>query len=62
MPLTNRFLIAPDGEVPEGEEKTNLKNLYEMFWFTKSHGLVSLQFLGVLGIFLGAGVKESKMQ
>ena len=26
----------------------------------KSHGLVSVQFLGVLGIFFGAGVKESK--
>ena len=31
MPLTNGFLIVPDGEVPEGEEKTNLKNLFEMF-------------------------------
>ena len=26
----------------------------------KSNGLVSMQFLGVLGIFFGAGVKESK--
>ena len=26
----------------------------------KSHGLVSVQFLGVLEIFFGAGVKESK--
>ena len=31
-----------------------------MFCYTKSHGLVSIQFLGVLGIFLGAGAKESK--
>ena len=62
LPLTNGFLIVPDSEVPEGEEKTNLKNLYEMFWYKKSHGLVSLQFLGVPGIFFGAGVKESKMQ
>ena len=31
-----------------------------MFRYTKSHGLVSLQFLGVLGIFFGAGARESK--
>ena len=31
LPLTNGVLIAPYGEVPEGEEKINLKNLYEMF-------------------------------
>ena len=60
LPLTNALLIVPDGEVPEGEEKINLKNLYEMFHYTKSHGLVSMQFLGVLGIFFGAAVKESK--
>ena len=52
------MLIVPDGEVPDGEEKINLKNLYVMFWYTKSHGLVSMQFLGVLGIFFGVGVKE----
>ena len=52
------MLIVPDGEVPDGEEKINLKNLYDMFWYTKSHGLVSMQFLGVLGIFFGVGVKE----
>ena len=60
LPLTNELLIVPDGEVPEGEEKINLKNLYKMFCYTKSHGLVSIQFLGVLGIFFWAGVKESK--
>ena len=57
--LTNGLLIAPDGEVPEGEEKVNLKNLYEMFRYAKSHGLVSQQFLGVLGIFV-AETRESK--
>ena len=59
LPLTNGLLIVPDSEVPEGEEKTNFKNLYEMFQYTKSHGLVSMQFLGVLGIFF-VGVKEAK--
>ena len=58
LPLTSGLLIVPDVEVPEGEEKINLKNLYEMFCYTKTHGLVSIQFLGFLGIFLGAGVKE----
>ena len=43
LPLTNGLLIVPDGEVPEGEEKINLNNLYEMFQSTKSHGLVSMQ-------------------
>ena len=60
LPLTNGLLIVPDDEVPEGEEKINLKNMYEMFRYTKSHNLVSMQCLGVLGIFFGAGVKESK--
>ena len=46
--------------MPEGEEKINLKHLYEMLRYTKSHGLVSLQFLGVLSIFFGAGTRESK--
>ena len=31
-----------------------------MFCYTKSHSLVSTQFLGVLGIFFGTCVKESK--
>ena len=43
LPLTNGLLIVPDGEMPEGEEKINLNNLYEMFQSTKSHGLVSMQ-------------------
>ena len=60
LPLINGLLIVPDGEVPKREDKINLENLYEMFRYTKSHGLVSMHFLGVLGIFFGAGVKESK--
>ena len=60
LPLTNGVLIAPYGEVPEGEEKINLKNLYEMFWYAKSHGFLSLQFLGVLSIFFDAGTREFK--
>ena len=53
FPLTNGLLIDPDGEVPEGKEKINLKQFYKMFKDTNSHGLVSLQFLCALGIFFG---------
>ena len=48
LPLTNGLLIVPDGDVPEGTEKINLKLFYEMFKDTESHGLVSIQFLGAL--------------
>ena len=53
LPLTNSLLTVPDGEAPDGTDKINLKNLYEMFRDTNSHGLVSLQFLGALGRFFG---------
>ena len=53
LPLINGLLIVPDGETPEGTEKMNLKLLYEMFKDTKSHGLVSIQFLCALGKFFG---------
>ena len=56
LPLTNELLIVPDGEVPDGDEKINLKNLYETFEDTPSHGLVSLQFLSPLGIFFGIDI------
>ena len=49
--MTNGFLIVPDGDVPEGKEKIYLKQLYGMFKDTNSHGLISLQFLCVLGVF-----------
>ena len=40
FPLTSGLLIVPDGEMPEGTEKVNLKLLYEMF--KNSHGIVSI--------------------
>ena len=60
LPLTNGLLIVPDSETPEGTEKINLKLLYEMFEDTKSHGLVSIQFLCVLGIFFGLHISIPK--
>ena len=61
LPLTNGLLIVPDGEGPDGEEKITLKNLYEIFKDTPSHGLVSLQFLSALGIFFGLDINTPKM-
>ena len=61
LPLTNGLLVVPNGSVPKGEEKINLKRPYEMSRDTHSHGLVdSIQFLGVLGILFGVGIKAPK--
>ena len=60
LPLTNGLLIDPDGEAPEGREKINLKLLCKMFKDTESHGLVSIQFLCVLGIFFALHISISK--
>ena len=46
--------------MPDGKEKINQKNLYEMFKDTNSHGLVSLQFLDALGIFFGFNISVPK--
>ena len=61
FPLSNKLIIVPDGDVPDGEEKINMKNLYEVFQHTKSHGLVSLQFLEVFClIFDNKEIKRTK--
>ena len=60
FPFTNDLLIVPNCEVAEGEEKINLKQLYEMFNDTNSHGLVYLQFLCALVIFFGVNKSISK--
>ena len=48
LPLSNSFLVVPDGESPPGENKVNMKNLYELFINTKHHELVSLPFFGLI--------------
>ena len=45
LPLTNGLFLVPDGETLRGSEEISLKSLSEMFKDTKSHGLVSLQFI-----------------
>ena len=58
--MVNGRLPVPDGEIPPGARKTSLKKLYELFKDTKSHGLVSLQFLSALNLFIGGSVENSK--
>ena len=52
LPLSNDLLITPDGDLPTGEHRVNMKSLYDMFRHTNSHGLVSLPFLGILQYYL----------
>ena len=55
LPLSNGLLVITDGDpppAPPGEDRVNMKRLYEMFKHTKSHGLVSLPFLGLTQYFL----------
>ena len=34
LPLSNGLLIVPDGDVPVGEDRVNMKSLYDMFRHT----------------------------
>ena len=52
LPLSNGLLVIPDGDPPPGGDRVNMKNLYEMFKHTNSHGLVSLPFLGLIQYYL----------
>ena len=51
LPTFNGLLLVPDGDVQPRENKVNMKQLYDLFKNTDSHGLVSLPFLGLLLIF-----------
>ena len=56
-PTFNGLLVVPDGEVAP-DEKLNMKQLYDLFKNTNSHGLVSLLFLGLLlHLFEGSNMK-----
>ena len=52
LPLSDSLLVILDGDPPPGEDKVNMKILYEMFKHTNSHGLVSLTFLGLIQYYL----------
>ena len=53
FPLTNGLWIVPDGEVPEGKEKINSKQLYEMFKDKFSCISFSSVSVGTWNIFWG---------
>ena len=52
LPLSNGLLVVPDGDATPGENKLNMKQLYELFKNTNSHGIVSLPFLGLIQYYL----------
>ena len=51
LSLSNGLLVVPDGDIPS-IEKINMKQLYDLFKNTNSHGLVSLPFLGLIQYYL----------
>ena len=53
LPLSNSLLVISDGDPPPGEDRVNMKNLYEMFNHTNFQGLVSLPFLDLIQYYLG---------
>ena len=55
FPYTNGLLWVPNDDKPNiiSGEKLSLKRLYKLFCGTHPHGLVSMQFLATLNLFLG---------
>ena len=49
--LSNSLLVVPNGDAPP-DEKLNMKQLYDLFTNTDSHGIVSLTFLGLIKFYL----------
>ena len=62
FPATNRLSWVPKGDNPEfnSVEILSLKRLYEFFIETRSHALVSVQFLAALNLFLSKKAQISK--
>ena len=52
LPLSNGLLVLPDGEPAPGENRINLKQLYDLSKNTNSHGLVSLPFISLIHYYL----------
>ena len=52
LQLSNGLSVIPDGDPPPGEDRVNMKCLYDMFRHTNSHGLVSVPFVGILQYYL----------
>ena len=47
LPTFNELLVVTDGDALPSE-KINIKHLYDLIKNTKSHGVVSVPFLGLL--------------
>ena len=63
FPGNMEMAIVPRGVTPTFVKSNQLINpfdLYEKFQFTESHGLVSVQFLAALNVFLGGDKNISK--
>ena len=52
LPLSNCLLVVPDGDAPPGEDKLNMKQLYDLFKNTNLQGIVSLPFPGLIQYYL----------
>ena len=50
--MSNGLLVVTDGDATPEENKLNMKQLYELFKNTNSHGIVSLPFLGLIQYYL----------
>ena len=48
LPAFYGLLVVPDGDTSENSNKVNMRNLYNLFKNTKSHGLFFAPFLGHL--------------
>ena len=48
LPAFYGLLVVPDGDTSENSNKVNMRNLYDLFKNTKSHGLFFAPFLGHL--------------
>ena len=52
MLLSNGLLVVPDGDPPSGEDRVNMKSLYDIFIHTNSRELFYVLFLGILQYYL----------
>ena len=50
LPLS-KSISVPEGDAPP-DEKVNMRQLYDLYKNTKSHGIVFLPFLGLLQYYL----------
>lgn len=59
--LVNGLIWVPDADTTDfiSDEKLSVKRLYKLFRVTTFHGIVSIQFLSALNLFLSGKTKVS---